>query len=482
MSRQSLYILWDESHIWGLMAWRAALGLGVPFRMVRAKEIADGLLQKEPCAVLLVPGGTARHKARALGPRGLQNIRSYVDGGGHYLGFCGGAGLGLTLSSKDARKGENAISATAQDDEKSSAESLNLCPWARASFEDRMQHFMSGHLEASLTDKANLPEFAHRLLPDTDIKEDPVCSSYGSTLRTGETLPKTPENGDVLTLECGFGIPLIPVWWPGRFMPGSGDVAVLARYSSPGPDFWLADLPIALLPKDAFSSWRELYGINFSPAFLEGQPCVIHGKYGSGTYTLSYSHLETPNSPFANNWLAHILKTLGNIEVTSSLVPQWKPKHDAAAKPEHLPGLEKCIEDISRIINTGIEHGLFFKRNDWLFGWRAGMPGSAINSLNSVLLSCAALEAGEECRRLWLEKQAEICAKSEQFSAEVINYLLAERLAMTLSKTAPEAISPGALKARKQSLFGPPMKPVGLYADLIGFFEELLFLQFSAKQ
>ena len=29
---------------------------------------------------------------------------------------------------------------------------------------------------------------------------------------------------------------------------------------------------------------------------MEGAPCVVHGRFGEGTYTLSYSHLETPAS------------------------------------------------------------------------------------------------------------------------------------------------------------------------------------------
>jgi len=92
----TLHILWDESHVWGLLAWRAVESMGLPYRLVRAQEIADGLLSRNPPALLLVPGGTARLKADALGETGMQAVRDYVAGGGSYLGFCGGAGLGLT--------------------------------------------------------------------------------------------------------------------------------------------------------------------------------------------------------------------------------------------------------------------------------------------------------------------------------------------------------------------------------------------------
>ena len=122
----TLHILWDESHIWGLLVWRAAEALGLPYRLVKGEEIAHGLLSCNPPALLVVPGGTARLKAEALGHAGIAAIRDYVASGGHYLGFCGGAGLGL-----------------------SGQHGLGLCPWSRASFSDRMQHFVSGHIHAA---------------------------------------------------------------------------------------------------------------------------------------------------------------------------------------------------------------------------------------------------------------------------------------------------------------------------------------------
>ncbi|MDD4732791.1 MAG: BPL-N domain-containing protein [Desulfovibrio sp.] len=117
-----IYIYWDESHFWGLMARRALLSWGVRHRLVRGNEIAHGLLADNPPDILLVPGGWARGKAERLGGSGLEAVRDYVRQGGSYLGFCGGAGLAL------------------QDG------GLGLCPWHRRGFTDRMQHFLSGHV------------------------------------------------------------------------------------------------------------------------------------------------------------------------------------------------------------------------------------------------------------------------------------------------------------------------------------------------
>lgn len=91
----SIALLWDESHLWGLLAWRGLTALGARPWMVRACHVAGGALDAQPPAVLLVPGGWAGHKAAALGEAGRSAIRRYVAQGGRYLGICGGAGLAL---------------------------------------------------------------------------------------------------------------------------------------------------------------------------------------------------------------------------------------------------------------------------------------------------------------------------------------------------------------------------------------------------
>ena len=57
-------IFWDASQLWGLLVWRAAEAFGLPYRLVKAKEIAQGALS-DKTSLLLVPGGTARHKSAA---------------------------------------------------------------------------------------------------------------------------------------------------------------------------------------------------------------------------------------------------------------------------------------------------------------------------------------------------------------------------------------------------------------------------------
>lgn len=69
-------------------------GAGIPFRLLSASDIGRGRL--EACRVLVVPGGWAAHKVRALGETGKRQLAHFLERGGCYLGFCGGAGLALS--------------------------------------------------------------------------------------------------------------------------------------------------------------------------------------------------------------------------------------------------------------------------------------------------------------------------------------------------------------------------------------------------
>lgn len=423
----TLHILWDESHIWGLLAWRAAESMGLPYRLVRAQEIADGLLSRNPPALLLVPGGTARLKADALGDAGMRAVRGYVAGGGRYLGFCGGAGLGLT--------GEHG---------------LGLCPWSRAAFTDRMQHFVSGHVHATVS-------AGHPLTPAGLAAE-----------------------------------PALPVWWPGRFAPEDGhDVEILARYTEPGGDFWVADLPLDTLPPGTFAEWEDLYGIRLRPTFLAGQPCILHGACGKGSYTLSYTHLETPESPQANLWLAHLVERLtdgptasggpsgpggpGGLRAATPLVPAWKL--DALPARWHDGGLLRARALFDDIVTIGINHCLFFRRNSWLIGWRAGIPGANLNNLHAAVCTAVSTPPTPAAEAYWNERKEDFLHRLALFHKGVTGYLLAERLAMTLSKTFPETVSRHSLKEQRAALFGPPMASGGLYAELLDVLDQLVFLQ-----
>lgn len=84
-------LLWDESFLWGLMAYKALKAARLPFELLRSEDIKKGALLSYK--LLFVPGGWASNKVKTLGAEGTAKIREFVDGGGNYVGFCGGAGL-----------------------------------------------------------------------------------------------------------------------------------------------------------------------------------------------------------------------------------------------------------------------------------------------------------------------------------------------------------------------------------------------------
>ena len=452
MQRESsVHILWDASHIWGLMAWRALRALGVPSRLVKAKEIAEGALHGKPgrggrARLLLVPGGSAGRKAALLGRSGREAVRDFVRRGGAYLGFCGGAGLALSHAREE--------------------NGLGLCPWTRAPYALRIQHLVSGHLLAAVSADAG---------------------------QEGPEDPEGPESpGAPATLS-------LPVWWPGRFAPQnpSPDVTVLATSVAPDADLWLADLPLAGVPARVLETWRDCYGVDLSPHFLAGQPLVVRGCCGAGRYVLSYSHLETPESPAANAWLARLLRDLG-IAVPGAAVDAWPLDRSAPAGARNRtavaggPPLAATVREargrLRALLDLGVEQRLFFRRTSWLWGWKAGLPGMACNNLLAAFAELAELADAAEggptppddgpagsLGRLWERLGPRFAGLAALFAEGAEGWLMASRLADMLAPSLPDAVDGRGLASQRGALFGHPMHGGGLAEELLLMAEECLY-------
>ena len=247
----SIYIYWDESHFWGLMARRALAAWGLPHRLVRGTEIAQGLLADNPPGLLLVPGGWARGKAERLGDAGIEAVRALVRDGGSYLGFCGGAGLAL------------------------SGGGLSLCPWRRRAFTDRMQHFMSGHVHVDfgndhilipkdMSNSALLPVWwPGRFEPaDNDVEILATYNKPGPDFWMADLALKSLPKGTASDWENLYGVRIrpdfegLPAVISGRFGQGRYvlSYAHLETPASPQANRWLTHILAGLtgLPEPEF--------------------------------------------------------------------------------------------------------------------------------------------------------------------------------------------------------------------------------------
>ena len=72
VSKRACALLWDESLAWGLMARQALKEAGLPFDLLRSKEICGGALSRY--RMLFVPGGWASNKIKSLREEGIAEV------------------------------------------------------------------------------------------------------------------------------------------------------------------------------------------------------------------------------------------------------------------------------------------------------------------------------------------------------------------------------------------------------------------------
>jgi hypothetical protein len=252
------------------------------------------------------------------------------------------------------------------------------------------------------------------------------------------------------------------------------EVEILAAYLYPAGDVWLADLPLPALPPGTLASWEAMYGVSFRPDELSGQPCIVRNAYGQGSCILSYSHLETPDSPAANRWLAHLLTALTGRAPERDACPSW----ELAGLPVRWdePVFNELRAYLNQLAHVGCEHNLLFTRTPWLWGWRMGIPGAALNNFFAALCSVQSLQPNDAAYAYWEKNKALFAQKSGLFQKSAEQYLLAERLTVTLTGVLSQAVDRRILDMQREALFGHPMEGGGLYEELTDMLEELFFL------
>lgn len=401
-----LAVMWDESHLWGLLLHHALKAMRAPFVLLRAGDIRAGRLGPLAPSALVMPGGWARLKSVALGEDGRGEIRAYVERGGTYLGFCGGAGLAL--------------------DSEGGTPCLDLCSWSRKAASRRLPNF-SGHLRCT-------------------VREGPKC--YEAAL---------------------------PVWWPSQFEPDAKcPLEVVASYDGPAADFWAADLEWSGIAPPEVRQWEALYGINLDPRRLRGEPCIVRGRFGRGSFVLSYAHLETPDSPQANALLARLLGL-----DRGAAVPPWDLSREAPRWPD--PVLDAMRRELAGLIAFGQGHFLLSWRTPWLLGWRRGVPGSPLNFLLAMVWQARHAEPTPEAAAHWAAHGASCLDLCREFCARARQYLLEERRILATAPSSPESSASPSLQKSKQELFGKFPGYGGLYGEILQTLDELLWLQLRPR-
>jgi hypothetical protein len=408
-------LLWDESHIWGLMLWRSLCLLGFPPKVIRSEDICQGILNDRPPHVLIVPGGWASRKAASLGEKGRSAIRSFLsDTAGTYLGLCGGAGLALGNTNQHP--------------------SLELCSWKRKPVHQRLPN-CSGHIYINVNENLTLSEAHTQHLA-------------------------------------------APIWWPSQFDPQpDSQTSVIASYHKPASDFWVADLPAVSLSQESIASWEKIYRINLDPKLLKGEPCLIQGSYGQGHYVLSYIHFETPASLQANTWLQMLIASMtdNTHNKKSALIPEWHLQESPLSWDNKT--LVQARKDIETIIATGQENFLLCWRKPWLLGWKRGIPGFAINSLYALIVQSLALPPNPHVHSFWYQHERRFKHTIEMFRKDCLFYLQDLRLELNQHLQSSNDQSSDFLGQKKKQLFGPFPGQGGLFGELMTMLQELLWLQ-----
>ncbi|MFZ3121846.1 MAG: BPL-N domain-containing protein, partial [Thermodesulfovibrionales bacterium] len=227
--------LWNESFLWGLMAYKALKANGLSFELIRAEDVKKGRLKNY--AMLFVPGGWASNKLKPLGNAGIAEIKKFVRNGGNYLGFCGGAGL-ATL------------------------DGIGLLIFKRKPTKERVPSF-SGRIHLN----SNKHPMWNRL-------PNPPPPPFSKGGRGG----------------------IFHAWWPSQFLIEDSGLKILATYGNALPDSFSSDLNVGDVEMN--SNWSELediYGINLNPKRLKNEPAVIEGTFGKGRVILSLIHFDTPD-------------------------------------------------------------------------------------------------------------------------------------------------------------------------------------------
>jgi hypothetical protein len=345
MKNSNVAFLWDESFLWGLMAYKALKNINLPFDLIRSADIKNGAL--DHYKMLFVPGGWASNKSKTLGDGGIKAIKSFVEFGGSYLGFCGGAGLAT-----QAKGG------------------IGLLDVQRKPTGERVPSF-SGRIYLNLNEHQIWKGFMQR-------------SGARGQGPEKEDLKFNIKNSKNLSLDTCRPSPVFHAWWPSQFVINKDTVKSLASFGNALPDAFSSDLNVGdVAGRGKWDELEELYQINLDPERLFNEPAVIECGCGKGSVILSLVHFDTPEDKNGQKVLTQLWEYLsGETEGTRDQGPGVRDNSNDSARARCNVPLQNVCSDL---ISLGERNFLWFWRNSMLLQWRRGVRGLEYNTLHIMM-------------------------------------------------------------------------------------------------
>ena len=451
--------LWDESHLWGLMAYKSLRALSLPFDLIRAEDIRQGCLNRY--RMLFVPGGWASNKLKALGERGIEEIREFVKRGGNYFGICGGAGL-ATL------------------------DGIGLLNIKRKPTKERVPSF-SGRIKLNISEHPIFSNIQSQKSTVTTQQPTEIISKQ-SVVISGQSIERTrntdTDNGirlqpSALSLSSAFSLqPIFYAWWPSQFVV-LDSISVIATFGEALPDAFSSDLNVGDVEiggeSDRWKELEEIYGINLDPRRLINEPAVVEGNYGEGKVILSLVHFDTPDDKNGAEVLKNIWQYLSStvrqcdrhISAANSPFPPLKVRGGIEGGVHGRPNSAALLKEVEGLIDFGLRNLLWFWRTPMLLQWRRGVRGL------------------EYCTLYWMIKEIiQACDDNEliQISDLLIPFidkakklLILERFAMLRENITFERCCNPLIRSLRTELFGESKSHGGLFKEISGKIDDILF-------
>jgi hypothetical protein len=475
-TKNKVAFLWDESFLWGLMAYKALRSNNLPFEFIRPDDIKNGCLKNYK--MLFVPGGWASNKMKTLGEKGISEIKNFVDKGGNYLGFCGGAGL-ATL------------------------DGIGLLDIKRVPTKQRVPSF-SGKIHLNINEHPIWDGLHDR----TAAQQNSSAAEQQQNMENNTLLNKN-YCSTALLLYCSENI--FHAWWPSQFLTPSippldkggnrGGIKILATYGDAFSDSFSSDLNVGDV--EANGSWPELediYKINLNPQRLKGTPAVVEGSFGRGKVILSLIHFDTPDDTNGARVLKNLWKYLAGQNNRTAEQQNSRTTEQQNIKGKIIPYENYCstalllycteIESaVDDLISLGTRNFLWFWRNPMLLQWRRGVRGLEYCTLHTMIKEMTEIirKQNTEYRmqNTDLEKIKELLIP---FTEKAKLLLILERYAMQNRHITPlssRLIRGGEHDLKMQEmrieLFGNSKSHGGLFKELIDTIDDVLYTLISDK-